>query len=411
MALLWPSVDAEQLRGRLRGQRAGGVTCDATVSTGTAIQTEVSSGLSTTKTVCIAAGSYGTVNLTNYSRTAYVTLRPESGTVSMSPQISNTDFVKFDGLTLDGPLVTNCSTNIQFLNGSFEDLPGPFIDAFDKACTNRPFNILIDNNDFTDSRQSGAEGAISARDDAGGQADSGITISNNYFEYSGQAFADCGDAIQLTGGVSGVVIGPGNKFVNWSAEFQAGCDEPATEPHSDCIQFFGSGQNNQIIGNWFKNCDFIIIHTAAPDDTTFRNNVIDNMLSFQIDQSDGFIFDHNTIWDSDILLCTGPGASTPGAPGSITATNVIVAGSGGMAGRSDCIPNGSGGAITFSYFSCQDSGDCGNGATNTETCTPTFVGGADPDTFDAFSDWQLTGTCGVDNGNDSNDRGTNYYGS
>ena len=367
-------------------------TCDQTFSSSTGLLTAVAANPSTTKTLCLNNGSYGSLSFNSISRSAYVTIKSTTGTgASLTvDEILASTFLRFESLTLGGiGNLGNCSRNIQIVDNAFTGSQGINIWNRDDGCSATAFTYLIDGNTFADSvSTTGQEGKISVTDDNGAQPSADITISDNTLT-GGSCNAD---GIFLAGGASGVTIGPGNVFQDFD---QVG------ETHCDMIQFFGDGQNNIINGNWFKDGATVLTHhTATPDNTQFTNNIISNCLQFQADNTPGFLFQHNTVYNlTDVMNWQSQG----GGGATFTARSNILLGS-------IADPNTAGGSFSGSYNLCQTSGDCGGG-TNNLTGTPTFVGGSAA-SITTFAGWQLAnGSTGENSAHDGADRGTTYYGS
>src|ERR1700709_2646126 len=92
--------------------------CDQTISPGANIASVVTSAPNGS-TICLNSGDYGTATLSNIARTGLVTLQSASGTgAALSPQISNSNFIKFQSMTLRSMLIQNCSTNIQVVGNT-----------------------------------------------------------------------------------------------------------------------------------------------------------------------------------------------------------------------------------------------------------------------------------------------------
>jgi hypothetical protein len=245
------------------------------------------------------------------------------------------------------------------------------------SCT-YPLNITIDGSIFSNLGTALFEGRISVADDDGPQASMGVIISNNEIRDGCLS-----DGVQLVGGASGIQIGPGNEFSNI---IQSG------PVHCDNIQFYGSGQNNSIIQNRFRNgSTFLTHHTAAPDNTVIRGNVFDGMgdgaqYKLQIGQSRNVTFEHNTLKNAGLSVNSGSTA--------VVRNNIFVNSnytqSGGTGPCSSC-------AVSYNLFTSNASG------TNAIIGSPTFVEGTSPTTYAGY---QLTSTSlGYRAGSDGKDMG------
>jgi hypothetical protein len=357
---------------------AYGQSCTQTLSVGANIAGAVATATNNS-TICLNNGNYGSVTFSNISRSGFVTLRSTTGRgATISPNVDNSDFIRFSSLTISGSYVTNCAKEIQFLNSTFSDALS--VNNRDYVCTNYPVNFLIDGNTFGNIGPGISEGRLDVRDRESGSPNGamGGVISNNTFGPGCQS-----DGIQFTGRVDGVTIGPGNVF---DGIVQSG------PTHCDMIQFYGGGQNNVITGNWFRNGSVVLTHhTSTPANTQFTNNIISNVQQMQVDQSTNFLFQHNTVYNLTDFFALR-------STGGIVRSNILLGSTTG--------PSTTG--STVSYQLCQSSGYCSG--TNQIVGTPTFLGGL-PGSISAFAGWQLAnGSPGENAGHDGLDRGTLYYG-
>jgi len=353
---------------------ASAQSCTQTLSVGANVASAVASAANNS-TICLNNGNYGGVNFTNANRTGYVILRSTSGTgATISPAVNGAGWIKFQSLTISGSDVTNCAHHIQFLGSTFTS--GLFVTNQNASCAAN-MNLLVDGNTFGDLGTATYEGRISVADDDGPQVSMGLTISNNVIGPGCQS-----DGIQLVGGASGVTIGPGNIFDGISQ----------TGPvHCDMIQFYGSGQNDVITGNWFRNGSTVLTHhSGTPTGTQFTNNVLSNVQQLQVGTSANFVFEHNTIYRLTDVFTIVSGTN------NIIRDNIMLNSIGlGTSGCSGC---------TVSFNMCNS--NCTG--TNQIIGTPTFVGGTIPTTW---AGWQLTATSlGNNAGHDGKDVGVDFSG-
>ncbi|MGZ3769168.1 MAG: hypothetical protein ACXVCP_06595 [Bdellovibrio sp.] len=351
--------------------------CDKTLSFGADVASAVSSAADGS-TVCLNNGDYGSVNFSGINKSNYVTVQSTSGQgATISPNIDSSKFLRFKNLTISGSTITNASSNIQIMSSTFTQ--GLLINMRGSSKTNYPLNLLVDSSTFSNLGPALWEGRISIGDDDGPQPSMGVTLSNN------QIKDGClSDGVDVVGGASGVQVGPGNIFSNIVESGPV---------HCDMVQFYGSGQNNTITGNWFRDGSAAIQHQGGtPDKTVVTNNLFSNIDQLSIGGSTNFIFEHNTIFNM------------PYAFGFSYMTNLLVRNN--ILAGNTIGPDMTGDTGTFSYQLCSTSSAC-FGA-NQIIGNPIFVGGSNPTTWAGFK--LASNSLGYKSGSDGQDQGTNYYG-
>lgn len=318
--------------------------CEQTLSVGGNIASAVANAAPNTE-VCLNAGNYGVVNLFDIGRSTFVTLKSTSGqTANISPQPGNSDFIRFQNLTISSNVVQNsCSSNIQWVNNNFASVG---IVLTNSGCPQ--LNTLFDGNTFSGYAPGGGyEGRLQL------VFAGGITVTNNLF------IGGTGDGIQLTGGVNNVNIN-NNTFTDIIDVF-------CRPVHCDAIQLFGTGNGIVIQDNLFKNGDTFIMAPDGSDNVLITNNVFNGTGitypdKIQFGSSNNHIFDHNTL--IEVRASFDSKLGEPASTNAILRHNL-------MAGGSTFKLNGGGGCT-------------GCTQTNNLSGTPTFVGGANPSTFSGF---------------------------
>ena len=357
-------------------------TCTQTLSVGANIASAVSNAANGS-VICLNSGSYGSVNLFDISRSGYVTVQSTTNKdASISPQVGNTDYVRFESLTISGFVLQNsCSTHVQWVNNNFS---GQGLTLSNDGCGD--LDTTIDGNSFTAfDVDGGYEGRVSL------VYGSGITLTNNFFGDGGAS-----DGVQLLGNVSNVNVGPGNTF---SGILESLCGDV----HCDAIQLYGAGSGIIIEKNLFENGDTFIMAPDGSSGVTVRNNIFDgNGVSYsdkiQFGTASSPIFEHNTL--RNIRASFDSKTENPASTNVIARNNILIDGSlwktAGGNGCSSC-------SFTYNLF---DSSSNASG-TNNVIGTPIFAGGSNPN----WSGWQLaSGSPGKNAGNDGLDMGTLYYG-
>lgn len=307
--------------------------------------------------------------------------------------------ITFRGFSLNDFASTPHNSNISIIGNLFED-------AFliDLGGNNANTNILIYGNEINAAYTSaGQEGtlAISCQPGCSGAADAGLRIEHNLFEGTGS----CADAIQTSGGVAGITIGPGNVFQNW---VQGACG-----PHVDSHQLFDT-ENVTVKGNYFDNntinsgiydggADFEYLHNIWHGQNSGAQ-------SFQIGGVQGMTFSHNTFFgntgNGNIICSFGTKAANSPNSGWVIENNVFVDTDCSTAASDQDDGCGSGCVFRYNVIDSDSSFSIVTSPTNTVSSSPTFTGGSTPSTVAGFA--LSGGSAGENAGNDGKDMGALY---
>ena len=371
--------------------------CDQTLSPGANLASAVSSAPNGS-TICLNSGDYGTVNFTNISRTGLVTLQSTVATGAlMSPKVSNSDFIRLQGMTLRNMSISNCSTNIQVVGNTWaQNTSGIVVMDHGYNCSTANKQILIDGNTFVNTRPAWAEGKV------GLVSVNGVTLTNNLFQ--GQSIGNGGDGIQTGGDLANINIGPGNIFRDIR---QRPCDNSPGVPHCDSIQFVGNCPTCTISGNWFDNVDVVLQHHDANVPVVFTNNLVTNAAQMWVystpGSADNSRIEHNTFYNLGAAMWGTTGSGVSDTTGLVGRNNILI---GSTARPSTC----SAANCTFTHNLCQSASQCGFTSSSATVGTPIFVGGT-PSSITTWAGWQLSSSSvGYKAGSDGKDLGTNYYG-
>lgn len=362
----------------LFGASQASFACNQTLSPGANLASAISSAPANS-TICLNTGIYGSVNLYNINRSAYVTVKSVSGKgASIAPQMGNTKFVRFESLTISSDVLQNsCSANIQWVNNDFT---GRGLTLSNSGCSN--LNTLIDGNNFSNFTVGGGyEGRLSL------VYGSGIIVTNNFFGNGGAS-----DGIQLLGNVSNVNIGPGNTF---SGIKESLCGAV----HCDAIQLYGAGTNISITGNYFSDGDAFIMAPDGSSGVTVTNNVFNGTGYTYIDKvqfgtAESPIFEHNTLINVR--------ASFDSKVGEAASSNVVGRNNILISGSSFKTANGSGCSSCTFTRNLFSSTSYANG-TNNLTGNPTFIGGSSPTNWAGYQ--LMSNSLGYKAATDGNDMG------
>ncbi|HEY2631541.1 MAG TPA: hypothetical protein VGI26_04100 [Solirubrobacteraceae bacterium] len=237
--------------------------------------TTIGSGLSTAiknaaagSTICLNAGNYGEVSVT-VSKSSMVTVKPAAG-VSQSQavlgyaNVTTSSNITFEGLTIAGGNTGGSSapaTHIHWVSDTFTS--GLCI----LTPTSANIDILVEGSTFFNIGEGkggcGNEGRLEVNgENKGVSGTNGVVISHSTFGRNG-----CTDGVNITGGGSGTVIGPGDVFENMK--------EGSCAAHVDPIQFYGA-QGTTVTGDYFHgNSDGIMSPDGNGSPMTVTNDVFD----------------------------------------------------------------------------------------------------------------------------------------
>lgn len=365
------------------------MACDQTLSVGADIAAAVASAANST-TICLNAGDYGLVNLEDISRTGFVTLQPADGaTVEMTPVVDNSSFIRFDGgagktLRFNGAqLLSDACHHIEYLNCVWiPNTEGIALNGLDDSPPATSQEIVFDGCEFVNLTIALWDGRFNIR------GMHGVTVRNCLFAGSTNP-GEKSDGIMLIGGSRNCEIGPGNIFHGFHQE------DAQQGEHIDAIQEFGAGTGNRIFGNYFYDND---AHWQASDGSNgiiMEHNVFDQTdrgAQIKFRSAVDLVFRHNTIYgalSAPILESPEPGGG--GTFNALVQDNIF-------AGGADLVVNDcSGCTIDNNMF---ESGGVG---TNIVIGTPTFVGGAEPTTYEGYA--LAPGSAGENAGSDAQDVG------
>lgn len=378
--------------------------CDQSFPTGNnaAIVTALGQNTGVARNLCLSTdgGNYGSITISNVSRTVLATLKPTPGqTARISPQLDNDDFIKFEGLILTGVNESGCSTHLEFWTNTWvEGLTGVFLN--EGSCGAQA--LLFDGNSFVNldltyaDERFGTEGGVN-----------GLILRNNNFANSGAGAASGTSGGIHLGGGQNIVIGPGNTFIGLT---QAICDADMGQ-HCDGIQCNGGCNTSTTIKqNYFANNTTPIMAPDGSNNLLVENNVFDNSGQnytdpIQFGHAVNAIFRHNTVrcclgLTSDSAVNFDSKPADPASSGVLMENNVMQGAGFDLTGGNGC----TGCTTRYTVFSVSGYAV----GTNQILGTPTYVGGTLPTTW---AGWQLAGgSPGKNAGNDGLDVGTTYYG-
>jgi hypothetical protein len=341
---------------------AAPLECTTTIGSGLASAIQ---GAAAGTTICLNAGSYGNLTLTNYGRADYVTIRPVQGaTVTVGEMwLNNVDHLKFDGqggtlllgeLELDPSDGPNWSDHLTFQYAKFV---GPLqirVGGVNAA-------LLFDHLNLDNLGPGTWNGRVGVRG-YNNTEPVGVTISNSSFR------GGCSDGVMVIGAAYGVQIGPGNEF---TGIVEGGCGF-----HADPIQLFGS-RHTLITGNYFHDNGDGSGGVMAPDGGVSEqivNNVFvvdEYPLPLQLGSHDNGLVAHNTFIGGQID-CASHKPEDPPSSGQVCRDNVYT----GTMRQLD--PGNS------EHHNLCRVGDTNCAHPTDIKATPVFVGGRNPSSYEGY---------------------------
>lgn len=344
---------------------------------GSNVSTAVQGGDAST-VLCFSSGTYSQINISAAHPSGRVTVMPAAGAaVNMGmftlSGVSNVTITGFSGSSSsDGILLQGDNSNVTF---SHNAMTSNGVVIRDDTIANA--NLLIDSNTFIGFTALCETCRIHIFNNACPQ--SGITVSNNVMSGGSD------DGIQFGG--CGVHI-LNNEFSNLTGN-PGGI-------HQDAIQ--GVGDTNSVIsGNYIHNVANCWQLTDGTSNITMTNNAC------MADGSDGHsgqlcsqtaLFSHNTIVSAGDINVGND--SNGNSSSNWTVTDNIFNGQ---------LSVNNGQSVTGTF--AQDYNLCRSGCTGSHSLngTPTFVGGATPNTYAGYA--LTTTSAGHNAGNDGKDMGVN----
>ena len=350
-----PTPPPPSLGGTLPGPPATPVRCDRTATTGNVNQQLSAAGAG--QTVCLSAGSYPTIN--GVAKSGLVYVRPVPGAAAtIALDFEPASNLVFDGFTISSVRITGATKNITIRNSTFTSYV--VIDGVANS------NILLDHNvhNNIDSPAGSMPARITLPYSCGTK--SGVTVQNSL----------------LSGGDSdGIQSGCGLDVLN--NEFRDIHEHTGTTNHTDNIQLTGA-PGSVVRGNWVHlTADYTSQGITAYDGitrATITDNVVDIRRAWGIElySDNGSTVSHNVIKyvGGDCYYGNPCGSidinrktADPAGTGTIVTDNVVL-------------------SITANNGSTIAKRDHNllrvRGGTGDLVGTPTFVGGANPTSWDGF---------------------------
>lgn len=368
-----------------------GVTCTTTLH-GSGSVSSALSGAAAGAVICLDNGSYTYASGT-ISKSSPTTVQATGGaasrdsvTITGDPDLLASHNLTFKNVTIAGFTVGTPSdggaaaTNLEFDNihysNCFEWYQG----------VGGTWNVTMDGG-LADMSAAGTgpntpcadDGRFLLRgfNDAGyGTSNVGFTIKNIKFSGTGH----CTDGLQMTGGQTGVTIGPGNEFT--------GILEGTCSTHADSLQIYGGGLYSTITGNYFHGDDFDLSFFNSTHHLTVTNNAINQRPDYPAiwcGWCDQITITHNTV-TNDIYFkdYTNSTLHDPEHSSGTVEDNVLTSGSAVVEDNID----GSNPALMSltTDYNLQPSGTTGLGTGAHDVYgSPTFAGGSSPSTWAGYA--------------------------
>lgn len=386
-------------------------SCDVTYSAGqeALIRTSASGSTSSAITICLNSGTYGTVNLSSITRTAYVTIQSVSGVGAILPTVSidNSRFIRLKNLQLQNQDV-DCPRDLQYVGVTWTpNQPGIRLNG--DTCGSPVANVLIDGNTFDRVEQKVFDGRLSL------YAVNTIQVTNSVFSGNPTDGTVASDGIMTGGSTRNLTIGPGNYF---SGIYQ----DAASGPHVDVLQCYngegGTGQFSwEIYDNYFYDSTvFIGFYGGNCGGLNIHDNVFDtggthdggsNCQAIQMGGLTNVHFNHNTFKNFACSTGIGTNAGYPAQAQWIVENNIFDGENTDFA-YGGAVP-GCGSGCLFRYNLRSNGADTDLDSGNNVIGNAVYTGSL---SFANWANWLLTAASpGKAAGNDGGDMGTRYYGS
>jgi hypothetical protein len=302
--------------------RTTGARCSITLGP----DQEVSRILSSAPTgavICLRAGGYSALKLTEVHPRGYVTLRSvnaRSATIG-GIEAQAVDHLRFESLTVRGPItIVQTAHDIQFLG---DDIGKSTCGIYMYAWSNNIIqNITIEHNDIHDLDFVGPEGVCS------GYAVQGVGSIEHVLVASNTIARVANDYLQLGSGSNWTVAH--NLFLGPSLR------NSHETVHQDLWQVFGGGSNLRFLDNIVRNTatqESLLFQLGVYHNVTIENNLFDHDssgYSVQLFQIEGLTFTYNTFVGSHwgVLFRADNPEAGPGR-GYVVEHNIFGATSGG----------------------------------------------------------------------------------
>ena len=371
--------------------------CDQTLNPGANVASVVAAAAAGS-TICLNSGHYETIQFISFTKSPRVTVRSVTplGATMFLRIYSNVNGLTVDGINFTGGLTIGAAGSSDGADNRNITVQNSALGTQQLFLSTAGFNnnnLLFDHNTFG---QFNAMGGFEGRFQITGLAatPSGVTVTNNTFGPGG-----CSDGLNV--GSRGVVIGPGNTFIDVTPSLI--CDAiyggRANSPHIDAIQGYGQRQTT-ITGNYFSGNHIDVgIYDGGENEVITNNVFINSGEGSSCGDCAGSTWTHNTVTRG----MWGINGKTLSGSNALVRDNIFLGSSGFTFNQNGTLGCTSNCIATHNLFKSSGSG------TNNLIGTPTFTGGASPATW---AGWQLaTGSLGMKAGTDGQDMGTTYYGS
>jgi hypothetical protein len=286
-------------------------TCTTTLNPGANVASAVSAAAGGS-TICLNAGSYGTVTLSGVSKTPRVTIRSSSGqgaSLRLTFQ-SGTNGITVESVTITGANFSgNTTRNITVQNSAFTG------HAVFSGLANS--NVLLDSNTHNNI-QAGGQFVSPARIHLSysSSTHSGVTIQNSLMD-GGSA-----DGVQTGVGVNII----GNELRNIKPGSCSDC-------HTDAIQLLGAA-GSVLRGNYIHNVASGIVAYDGLTQATIEQNIIDTggrPWAMELYADSNSVVRHNTLlyradcdWDLPCgTLALDHKSADPAGRGTIIIDNIV----------------------------------------------------------------------------------------
>ena len=265
----------------------GGASCTQTLNPGASLSSAISSAASGA-VICLNGGSWS-FNLSQVSKSSYVTVQPSSGqTASVGYSILNkSKYIRLKGLKFTGGMEMIGTTNhIEILSNEFTGNFGIRANGEGASAGTEVTDVVIDGNNIHNLDYTGSQGTANGYGITAVNGVERFTISNNTIKSPASDYIQSASPVDFTVDHN-TFLGPSLLGTH--------------QDHQDLWQIFGGGDNIRFTNNVARNTEThesLLFQEGSFSNVVIENNLFDHDsrgYTCQLYQSSGMVFRNNTV--------------------------------------------------------------------------------------------------------------------